>query len=59
MPRYADRLQVLQDESEGSNAEIMEVDKLIQVAERFGLARQFDRIKINTMCGGVPLWTNV
>ena len=49
VPRYADRLQVLQDESEGSNAEIMEVDKLIQVAERFGLARQFDRIKINTM----------
>ena len=27
----------------------MEMDKLLQVAERFGLARQFDRYKINTL----------
>jgi len=51
VPRYADRLLVLPPEgdSEGENtAPVMEMDKLLQVAERFGLARQFDRYKINT-----------
>ena len=51
IPRYADRLLVLPPEgdSEGENtAPVMEMDKLLQVAERFGFARQFDRYKINT-----------
>ena len=51
VPRYADRLLVLPPEgdSEGENtAPVMEMDKLLQVAERFGFARQFDRYKINT-----------
>ena len=52
VPRYADRLLVLPPEGdvEGeSAAPVMEMDKLLQVAERFGLARQFDRYKINTL----------
>jgi len=51
VPRYADRLLVLPPEgdSEGENtAPVMEMDKLLQVAERFGFAHQFDRYKINT-----------
>ena len=52
VPRYADRLLVLPPEGdvEGEGAApVMEMDKLLQVAERFGLARQFDRYKINTL----------
>ena len=52
VPRYADRLLVLPPEgdSEGENtAPVMEMDKLLQVAERFGFAHQFDRYKINTL----------
>ena len=50
-PRYAERLQILQNDAEDGNPniEIMEPEKLLQVAERFGLARQFDRFKINTL----------
>lgn len=51
IPRYADRLLVLPPEGdlEGeAAAPVMEMDKLLQVAERFGFARQFDRYKINT-----------
>ena len=52
MPRYADRLLVLPSASDAEGegaAPVMEMDKLLQVAERFGLARQFDRYKINTL----------
>jgi len=49
---YADRLLVLPSASDAEGegaAPVMEMDKLLQVAERFGLARQFDRYKINTL----------
>jgi len=52
VPRYADRLLVLPSASDAEGegaAPVMEMDKLLQVAERFGLARQFDRYKINTL----------
>ena len=50
VPRYADRLQILQTNiEEDVNAEVMEPEQLMQVAERFSLARQFDRFKINTL----------
>lgn len=47
VPRYADRLFIVPSENE--SGEMMEMDKLLQVADRFGLSRQFDRFKINTM----------
>ena len=48
VPRYADRLTVLPPESdvEGEAPQVMEMEQIMQVAERFGFARQFDRIKI-------------
>ena len=48
VPRYADRLSVLPPESdvEGEAPQVMEMEQIMQVAERFGFARQFDRIKI-------------
>jgi len=52
VPRYADRLLVLPSASDAEGegaAPVIEMDKLLQVAERFGLARQFDRYKINTL----------
>lgn len=49
IPRYADRLTVLPSESENENYEDMELELIMQVAERFALARRFDRIKINTI----------
>ena len=52
VPRYAERLLVLPPASDiegGEAPQMMELDQLMQVAERFGFARQFDRYKITAM----------
>lgn len=47
IPRYADQLKILPSGQE--NHEEMELELVMQIAERFNLARQFDRFKINTI----------
>lgn len=46
VPRYAERISIIPgDEDERMEGE--DVTKLLQAADRFGLARQIDRIKVN------------
>lgn len=47
VPRYAERVTILPSE-EDERLESEDIVKLLQTADRFGLARQIDRVKIST-----------